>query len=189
MAERVETELQAVTELRSLIDHFHEKIEQRARVIDTGLLIGNYREIYQSGMTDAFALMKPLLEAALKTSDHRLIGHSEPDAYTKLGCLTNVATEAVETFRKDLAAQYNEDLNRVRRIEQTERKEDMKEPWGAQNPASTRAEADHRAREWVQQGICIDVGLHEVLGWTPYEVEKFHTEGIVPTGYEHSVKV
>jgi len=35
-------------------------------------------------------------EALEKVIDHRKIGHSEPDNYTKLGCLANIANEALE---------------------------------------------------------------------------------------------
>ena len=161
-----------------------EKIKQRGYVIDPDRFFGTEREIYMKGFVEAFDLLTPLLDCALKTSDHQLIGHSEPDAYTRLGCLTNVATEAIDKVKKDLRVLYNEELNVLRAQNEKERKKDEKIPWGARNPAHTKAEAEHRSREWGATGMCMDVGLWEVLGWTQHETEAYHEHGVIPKGYE-----
>jgi hypothetical protein len=170
-------------ELTRIIEALREKVKQRAHVVDTKFLYGNPRELYEEGMIDMFDMFQPLLASVLKTEDHRLIGHTEPDDYTKLGCLTNVATEARSAFEKDLRTQYNEDLNRVRSEERQKRTEGAKEPWGAANPASTKAEAEARIKTWGQE-LCTELGLWEVLGWTQAETERFADTGEVPPGYE-----
>lgn len=177
----------AVAKRRTLIEDveaLREKVAQRGFVVDPDQFFGTEREIYMKGFVEAFDLLTPLLECALKASDHRLIGHSEPDAYTKLGCLTNVATEAIDKVKQDLTARYNEELNLLRKQNEKARKPDEKIPWGASNPAHTKAEADRRAREWGQTGMAMDCGLWEVLGWTRDEAQTYYDHGVVPKGYE-----
>lgn len=173
-----------MTELEKLVGAFEDKIRQRALAKDHKSLFDNGREDYRRGVSETLSIFEPILEAVLKMEDHRLIGHSEPDAYTKLGCLTNVATEALKESRKRLQEQYGRDL-RPFREEAIERAklERMEEPWGAANPAFTKTEAVKRLRWWAMQGA-MDVNAHEVLGWTQYELDQFHERAVMPTGYE-----
>lgn len=170
-------------DLNEEFERFKEKIKQRARVVDPDKLF-NPRECYEDGMLDMFNLMRPVLEAVWKTSDHRLIGHSEPDDYTKLGCVTHLATEGIEHFWRELLYQYNADLNKRRFEESNARKPDEKEPWGPSNPAWSAAQADHRLREWATTGMSVEVDPNEVLGWTKDEYKDYVQERTVPDGYE-----
>ena len=165
------------------IEALREKFKQRGFVVAPDILYGNDRENYTRGFMDAFDLLTPLFDCALKTSDHRLIGHAEPDAYTRLGCLTNVATEAIEAVRRNLRECYNADLNVLRTREEEERKPGEPAPWGAANPAQSKAEADCRANEWADSEMFLEVGLWETLGWTQHETELFADRGTVPEGY------
>ena len=44
--------------------------------------------------------LKILIEALEKVEDTTKIGHTEPDNYTKLGCLANIASVALEKINE-----------------------------------------------------------------------------------------
>lgn len=48
---------------------------------------------------DLRAKLKIAEDALGKVVDPRKVGHGEPDAYTRLGCLANIANEALKTIR------------------------------------------------------------------------------------------
>lgn len=174
-----------LTEIETKVKWFRDKIRQYSHIVALGQF-STPREGYQAGLSDAFETLRPLLEACMKTADHRLIGHTEPDPYTKLGCVTNIAHEAVDEASVGLMKLYNGYLNVARQTEQESRKPDEKEPWGASNPAWSKSEADHRIREWAETGMCLEVNIWEVLGWTETEYRHFLKDRLVPPCYAKS---
>lgn len=53
-------------------------------------------ELDQQDLRILCDMLSESMKALDKIADPRLIGHTEPDLYTRYGCLINVATEAKE---------------------------------------------------------------------------------------------
>ena len=88
--------MQSLSEARLQLKEELKAIKDNPELIDLCI------EQFDNGTGAVLSRAQVLVDALEKIEDPRKRDHKEPDAYTELGCVMNIATEALETWRESV---------------------------------------------------------------------------------------